>query len=172
MTRALVYVLIVIVVAGWLGTLMARDPGYVLISWDGKTLETGIWVGLGILILTILAFWYLVKIIRSLFGSASALKGWQADRKRNRAEDHTNKGLALLQAGDYQRAEKYLLDGSRRDKGTALNYLSAARAADGRGDPGRRDELLEQAVAADGSVRQAAAVARAQMCADREQWRE
>lgn len=172
MKRTLVYLLIVIIVAGWLGTLIARDPGYVLISWEGKTLETGVWVGLAILIAIVAAAWYLARLVRLLLGSTSALQGWQANRKRDRAEDNTNKGLALLQAGEYQRAEKFLLDGAKRDKGTALNYISAARAADGRGDPERRDELLEQAVAADGSTMQAASVARAEMCTERGQWKE
>ena len=172
MKRSLIYILIVVVFAGWIGTLIARDPGYVLISYDGATLETGLWVMLAILAIAGAVLYYLVRIVRAFRGSGALVRGWRANRKRERLDALTAKGMALLEMGDYERAERFLVNGPQQGQRAALNFISAARAADGRGDVGRRDSLLDSAVRADPSIKQAAAMAKAEMSAQRHQWRQ
>ena len=44
--KVAVGLLIVIIFAGILGTLIARDPGYILIVYQDYSLQTSLWVGL------------------------------------------------------------------------------------------------------------------------------
>ncbi len=48
MKRGLLLLLVVIAVAGYLGTLIARDPGYVLLAYDGYSMQTSLWVLVGL----------------------------------------------------------------------------------------------------------------------------
>jgi len=50
MKRSLVVLLVLIVAAGWLGTLIAEDPGYVLITYGEHSVQTGLWVFFGVVI--------------------------------------------------------------------------------------------------------------------------
>ncbi len=172
MKRSLIYLLVVIILAGWLGTLIARDPGYVLISYDGATLETGLWVMAAILLVAGIAIYYLLRLLGAIRGTGLVWQGWRESRRLDRSREQTARGMTLLQAGEYERAERFLMGGVDETKNGALNYIAAARAADALGDKDRRDRLLRQAVERDPGVKQAAAVARAEMSLRRRQWRE
>ena len=60
MKRGLFILLIVIVVAGYLGTLIARDPGYVLVAYNGYSMQTSLWVLVGLFLGFFLAAYLLV----------------------------------------------------------------------------------------------------------------
>jgi len=46
--RQLVILLGVIIAAGYLGILIAKDPGYVLIAYGNYSLQSSLWVMLGL----------------------------------------------------------------------------------------------------------------------------
>ena len=75
MKRSLIILLVVIVLAGYLGTLIARDPGYVLVTYDGYSLQTSLWVLLGLLTGLSLGVYLLVRAF-SLQDSAGDLPGF------------------------------------------------------------------------------------------------
>ena len=56
MKRTMIFLLVIIALAAWLGTLAAKDPGYVLVSYDGATLQSGLWVMLALVTAAIFAF--------------------------------------------------------------------------------------------------------------------
>ena len=80
MKRRLIMLLIVVVAAGWIGTLVARDPGYVLISYDGATIQTGFWVLIGGLGLSVVGGYYLLKFFGVASRSATYYRRWQGER--------------------------------------------------------------------------------------------
>ncbi len=96
MKRSLLAILLVVIAAGWLGTLIARDPGYVLVSYSGNSLQTSLWVALGLIAAILLAGYYSIKLMRTLLNSGNLIQGWRTDRQRSRADKLTGKGLALL----------------------------------------------------------------------------
>lgn len=170
MKRSLIYILVAIVVAGWIGTLMARDPGYVLISYDGATLETGLWVMLAALLIIVALTHYTLRFLGVLRGTTGAWQGWRENRKLNRSQTLTGKGISCYQAGENERAERFLLQGIDAGDRAATSYIFAARAANALGNTERRDSLLRDAVELDSSAKQAAAIARAEMLLDAGEW--
>ena len=107
MKRKLIVVLICVVFAGWIGTSIVRDPGYVLIAYGSYRFQTSLWIMLALLIAVIIAWYYLLRLLKLFVGSSANLKGWRSSRKARRADYLARKGLALLAAGEYARAENF-----------------------------------------------------------------
>ncbi len=163
MNRSLVKLLITIVVAGVLGTLIARDPGYVMVSWEGHTLQTGLWVFLGLLAALGAAAFYGYRLLRFALAAGGLVRAWRSDRQRERARRMTAQGLAFFNAGETDRAEKFLKGQAEIVDNPAVNYFYAAKAADARGDIEERERCLRLAVEADPAWQAAARIAGAGM---------
>ena len=170
MKRSLVILLIVIVAAGWIGTLVARDPGYVLISYDGATIQTGFWVLLGAIVLLVVGGYYLLKFFGVAAKSGTYYRRWQGDRKLRKSMELTNKGLMFLQEGTFDRALKFLVSGAENNDNPGINYIGAAEAADRLGNAELREQNLRLARESGQNMVLAATVAEAQMCSRRGDW--
>ncbi|MCZ6501551.1 MAG: hypothetical protein O6945_03445 [Gammaproteobacteria bacterium] len=170
MKRSLLVVLIVIVFAGWLGTLISRDPGYVLISYDGSSLQTSLWVAIGLLAVIVGVVYYGMRLTRFIVNSGGHWNNWRDDKKKSRAHDLTAKGIKLLMEGDFERAERFLVSGAENNSSPAINFLEAARAADKLNDVEKREAHLRRATEADSTINQAAALVSAEMSAARGEW--
>ena len=59
MKRSLIALMLVISIAVVLGTLVAKDPGYVLIAYGDQSIQTGLWVFLALLLTMVTAGFYL-----------------------------------------------------------------------------------------------------------------
>ena len=170
MKRTLIIVLICVVLAGWIGTLIARDPGYVLIAYESYRFQTSLWIMLALLIVVIIAGYYLLRLLKLFVVSPANLKGWRSSRKVRRADDLTRKGLALLAAGEYARAEKFLLSGAQDHADPGTFYLAAAKAADAQKNNEQREALLRMAAEADAGLSTSVAMSAAEMAAARGDW--
>lgn len=172
MKRGLVYLLVALVFAALLGTLVARDPGYVLVSYDGMSLQTGLWVMLAMLAVLIAAVYYLLRLFNVVGRSAAGIRAWRLGRASSRTGRLTARGLVYFQEGDFERAERFLQSGAGGDANAAVNYLYAAKAADAQGKGEQREAYLRQAREADAESHQAVAVAAAEMALSRGEYRE
>ncbi len=170
MKRSLLLLLGVIVFAGWVGTLISRDPGYVLISYDGYSLQTSLWVAIVLILAIVLVVYYGLKFFRIFANSGGYVRGWQQDRKKNRAHDLTSKGIKHFLEGEFDRAEKFLVSGANNNESGAINLILAAQAADRQGNYGSREKYLQESRLQDSGIEQAAAVAAAQMSAAEGDW--
>ncbi|SVD06833.1 uncharacterized protein METZ01_LOCUS359687, partial [marine metagenome] len=163
MNRALVILLVVVVAAGYLGTLIAQDPGYVLIAYGEYSMQTSLWVMLG-LVLTITLLVYLALRVTGIIRRVpAAYLGWRGHQQTQRASNLTIKGQKLLAEGEYQRARKFLDSGALNNESQALNYLAAARAADKMGDGEARESYLRKAVEIDIGLSRARSVVAAEL---------
>ncbi len=129
MKRNLVIVLLVVLTAAGLGTLIAQDPGYVLIAYNGASMQTGLWVFLGMILIGVFGVYAALASLSLLLGSGQSIRRWQVLRRTQRATSLTKKGMAFLQQGEYPRAEKFLVSGVLNSDSPAANYIAAARAA-------------------------------------------
>jgi HemY protein len=170
MKRNFVIGLLVVLVAAGLGTLIAKDPGYVLIAYNGASLQTGLWVFLAIALVVVIGLYGLFSSFFLLLESGQSIRGWQVMRRRQRATRLTKKGMALLQQGEYPRAEKFLVSGARDNDSPAANYIAAARAADAQEHTEERERYLRLALTRDPLMRTTVAITEAGMLIDRGDW--
>ena len=95
-------------IAVLIGTLVSKDPGYVLIAYGPYQLHTSVWMMLSFVI----AAWFLVRlvvsIIRQALGIGQHWQEWQARRERLKARRFVLRAWSLSQIGETERANKYL----------------------------------------------------------------
>ena len=98
-----------------MGTLIARDPGYVLVAYDGYSMQTSLWVMVGLFLgsLSLLPT-YCFGQSMSLGMVAGSVSEWREVKRESRTSRLTHKGLRLLTEGEFDRARKFL-DGAGED---------------------------------------------------------
>jgi len=139
-------VLVVVLIAGGVaGDLVARDPGYVLITYDGLALETSLWVALVALFLLLFVLWLAGFLLARALRSWGMLGRWSSGRRQRGAATRTTQGLLLLAEGQWTQAQRALEAAAPNAQAPLANYLAAARAASAQGLSEQRDGLLRQA---------------------------
>jgi len=146
MRRALIYLVIAVVVGGAVGSLMARDPGYVLVTYDDMSFETSLWFALFGLLAGYFILRLTIGLTSRLVRSGAGVAAWQQNRRRRVAQARTIRGLLLVGEGDWSGARKALLADASQVEAPLINYVGAARAANELGDAADRDASLQKAV--------------------------
>ncbi|MCD8531877.1 MAG: hypothetical protein LRY66_11130, partial [Saccharospirillaceae bacterium] len=62
------------------GTLVSLDAGYVLLSWRHYTLETSLWVFIGLMLVAMLLMYMLLRFSLLLLGSDWRFNEWRRQR--------------------------------------------------------------------------------------------
>ncbi len=121
---------------GW--HMLAEDPGQVLISLRGYSIETTLAVAVFALILSYVLLRVSIALLRFPF------RYWH-QRRRHLARERLAGGLVALHEGRWQRAEKLLSRAASDPQHRLPALLNAARAAQARGDVEQATHLLAQA---------------------------
>ena len=170
MKLALLVLVVAIVLGGLLGTLVGRDPGYVLVSYGETAIETSLWFG----VLVLLVGYVGIRLLVFVFVRAAAGSGrfgiWRRDRKLRTAREQTVQGLLLMEEGQWRDAHRLLAAAAPRAAAPLVNYLNAARAAHEMGDEQRRDELLRLAHESAPQASFAVGLAQAKLQLDAQRW--
>lgn len=161
--KALFFILAGLVVAVFAGTLLSEDPGQVVLSIPGYSIQTS----MSFFVLLLLgSFTILYFILRGLFGMLDFPKNytrWKKTRAHARSEYFLSRGYLALAQGNWRSAEKYLSKGARYSRLPMVNYLGAARAAQQLGAIDRRDSYLRQAHSEDQDSKLAVSITQAKL---------
>jgi len=145
MKSGLLLIGIALLLGGLVGTLVVRDPGYVLIAYADSALETSLWFALVALVVG----YFLLRLIIAVFSRTAKSGGkmgrWFQRRKDHNSRNQTVQGMLLLAQGDWTQARKLLTSSASHVETPLINYLAAARAAHELGDLDGRDSLLREA---------------------------
>jgi len=141
----LILAALVVAIAWLLGTFMLRDPGLVVLSYDGHMIETSLWFFLLVSGLLLLAVWLLFKMVFSLLSSHRLLGRWNRRRRLKGSKRQTEQGLLLMAEEEWTDARKSLVSGAKGAAAPLLNFMQAAYASNELGQIKRRNELLKKA---------------------------
>ena len=170
MKIGLIVVGVAVVLGGLVGTLVVRDPGYVLVAYDQVALETSLWFA----VLLLVGVYFIIRLIVFVFVRFAAGRGnlgsWNRERKSRNARLQRIQGLLLMAEGDWPKARRLLVDSASRVTSPLINYLNAARAAHEMGDAEGRDELLRQAHESTPGAKFAVGLTQAQLQMSVQQW--
>ncbi|WP_338455693.1 heme biosynthesis HemY N-terminal domain-containing protein [Aeromonas veronii] len=141
-----IIILVAVMVAGLIfGPQASGNKGYVLIALGNYTIESSV---TSAVILAVL-FYGVLLIVEWLLGRVFGLRrktlGWYGSRRRRKANQQTVAATLAMAEGHYSQAEKLMIKGANNSDTPLLNYLSAAKAAQARGDDARRDQYLQKA---------------------------
>jgi HemY protein len=171
MNRTLLYLVLTILIAGWFGHLVAKDPGYVLLSYDGATLQTSLWFFCGIMVVAVGLMLMTVKLVRLLLATGGSLSSWRTQKKQSKTSFQTTRGFVNLLEGNWARARD-LLHGNAQESATPLiSYLAAAKAAHELGDNSESGRLLDLAGQQAKGAERAIAICQAEFAAGSQDWK-
>lgn len=124
-----------LLLGAWLAPRLGEDPGYVLVRFQGWTLETTA-TALAVALIVLALLWRLAAWL--VAAPRKAVRKMAEKRREARLE----RGLLALAEGRWTQAEKLLAAEARHSKDPAIPYLIAARAAQAQGDESKREEFL------------------------------
>nr|WP_282452808.1 heme biosynthesis HemY N-terminal domain-containing protein [Lysobacter sp. CAU 1642] len=126
----------------WSWRHLAADPGYVLITFAGWSIEASL---LAILLLAVFA-WAAVRLVLLLLRGPFRLL---RRRRKAKARERLASGMLALQQGQPKRAERLLRRAARDPVQRGAALLLAAECARQRGDDGQRRSYLLQIAESD-----------------------
>lgn len=129
MKRLFIACIVLLLAALALVAAIERDPGYVLISYGLHTIETSVWIALGVFIGLFALVYGLFSLWRRLISRGSALGRWLSNRGHQRSQQQTALGLINFIEGNWLNARKILAKAAEQSETPLLNYLMAARAS-------------------------------------------
>ena len=170
--KRVVFYFLVLLFAVWLGVVMHRNPGYVLIAYHNISVETSLWFAVIVLVFLFLGFYTLLRFGAGIYAITSYVGQWFGNRRRRRAHAQTVLGLYDLVEGNWANSEKKLLRSAKHSDMPLVNYLAAAFTAERQHAFKRSDSYLKlaQKIAKDRPIALGLAQARAQI--DNRQWEE
>ena len=134
-------VIVALVLSAVAAHMLLADPGYVVISIRGYIIEMSVPFLLLVVFVTIIAVWFIVKLMR-----APRKLGEAAGRFRaSRAGQRLTRGVIEVAEGNFAKGERLLARAADVSDAPLLNYLQAARAAHLLGNNERRDRWLKEA---------------------------
>lgn len=145
MRKTLLAVIIVLFVGGLIGLIMKQDPGYVMISFQGLTIEMSVWILLIIIGLGYLCTALIFKVVWVSLHPNSSLSRLTGGLSQKRALKSTIKGMLELAGGNWRKAEKLLTQSADKVTYPLLNFIGAAYAASEQEEHERSKELLRKA---------------------------
>lgn len=135
---ALIALLALALAGAWGWRVVAADPGYVLVTLRGWSVETTLVVAVFALLLGWLTLWLLLALLRF------PLRFWRR-RRRHIARERLAGGIVALHEGRWRQAEKLLARAACERQHRLPALLGAARAAQARGDDDTAQALLDRA---------------------------
>ncbi len=138
-----VTVSVAVVLYSWLEGF--DNPGYVLIGIGHWSVETTLSVFAPGLVTGFFVFYYFFRLLGWLVGLPARLKKRGKHIKFNRSQEALIAGLVDSAEGNFEKAENVLIKHASHSGAPLLHYLTAAKAAQGRGAFDKRDEYLQKA---------------------------
>lgn len=145
MRKLLFLLVIMMAVGGVLGLLMRQDSGYVLVAYNGVTIETSVWVLLAAMIVTLFVMSWVKRILFIALKPSSSLAKVTGNLAQKRASRNTIRGMLELVGGNWHKAEKLLTNSAEKVPYPLINYISAAYAASEQDEHERSKALLRSA---------------------------
>lgn len=141
-----IIILVAVMVAGLIfGPQASGNKGYVLIALGNYTIESSVTSAVILAVLFYGALLIVEWLLGRVFGLRRKTLGWYGSRRRRKANQQTVAATLAMAEGHYSQAEKLMLKGASNSDTPLLNYLSAAKAAQARGDDVSRDQYLQKA---------------------------
>lgn len=161
--RKVIGLFIVLLLAICLGLKIAADPGYALFAYQGWTVEMPLWFTVLAAIVLFSVFYFFFRVIGSIASLSTKFRRWSGRWQMRMAHSRTTQGLIELTEGNWQTAEKLLIKSVPGSDSPLINYLAAARAAQGQGAHDRRDKYLRKAQKSAPDARAAVELTQAQL---------
>lgn len=143
--KILLYSLVALLVAVFIGSLAGSDTGYVVMTLAGWTIQTSATLFVIVLFLGFIVLYFLSRSLMRFIEMPEDIRKWRLHRRQRRAEKYLTDGLINMTEGNWKKAERDFKRAAPYGRSPYISYLYAARAAQEQGAIERRDDLLKLA---------------------------
>ena len=133
MMRVVAYLLVIAALA-FAAAWLADRPGDVVITWQGRRIETSVMVLVAVIALLTALATMLWSLLRALLRSPAALASHRRARRGARAYQALSRGLVAVGSGDVRAARRFSEEAGRLAPSEPLALLLAAQSAQLSGD--------------------------------------
>lgn len=168
--KKLFFIFFLIFFAILIGFFVQKDAGYVLIAYNGWTVETSLWIAVLAAILLFFLVYFLLRLVHKTMGLGERWKMWRNKRRHHKMHEKIEQGIFRAIEGEWADAEKQFKKAAELNSGPIVAYLGAAMSANQEGAYERCEEYLKAAERADPESERALLFARAQFCIQRQDW--
>lgn len=151
------------------GSIVANDPGFIVIGYGGKVVRTTLAFFMLASVALAIVLYVLLRLLANLFELRRRWRRWSEDYRRRRAHRSLASGMLALAKGDFARAERLFSRGVDEDAQPEVHYLAAAEAAQALNAFARRDNYLRLAHDVQPDAKDAIEVKRAQWLIENDQ---
>ncbi|MBK1734011.1 hypothetical protein CKO15_01680 [Halorhodospira abdelmalekii] len=171
MRRLFIYLLI-LAAAVVAALFFNQHHGEVRILLDDRVVVVNLLLTVLLLVFSVLLLYFIVSATARMLAVPTRLRDWQGRRRQESARCELTGGLLRFAEGDFDGAEQQLIRSARRSDAPLVNYLTAAIAAQRRGDQEARDEYLNAAERSGLGTPTAVQLLQAQLQIESGQWEE
>ena len=144
MSGLLRYLLIGLILGLGLVLAIRGDTGYVLIMFQGWSLETTVWILFGVLILGLAGVGFLLRVLSALVGTPATITKWR-NQQRDRAQTNALEAALKFSVLENPTAAADPLKRAFKQESSTWRALALVKNALARGDFKRAETLLSQA---------------------------
>ncbi|QBQ53811.1 heme biosynthesis protein HemY [Nitrosococcus wardiae] len=143
--KAVIFGLIVLILAVGLELLTHDDSGYLVIGYGQWMVETTLTLAVLVAGLAFIGGYLALRFVSGMWQTPQRLGQTRQQRRTSRASKMLIEGLIDVEEGNWDRAERALIKDIAYSNTPLLNYIAAARAAQNQGAYERRDHYLDLA---------------------------
>jgi HemY protein len=147
--RAILWLIVLFVVAAVLATVGAHDAGQVMIVWAPYRVDVSLNLFVAAMVILFIVLYVLIRSLRTVLKMPERVAAYRARTKVAKAHRALREAVGNLYAGRFSRAEKAARDAGAFDANRAAAGLIGATAAHRMREFSRRDEWLAQVDGAD-----------------------
>ena len=117
-----------------LGYLIHLDPGYILIDYHHTSIETSLWVGLAVIILSFLLTHMLLRFLKVSFTLKKRMRKRRENRKLKKHRLSLEQGLIHIAQGEWKQAQQKFLSGIKYHTDPTANFIGAITSVQAKGE--------------------------------------
>lgn len=136
---------ILLALAVFIGSFMAKDTGYILIAYRTFRLETSLWVALIVIILLFIVSYILMRVLYHTKTLPHKLKRWNTQTQQKQISKIAQLGTQAYLEENFKITEKCFSQLIQKDPQVFIYYVLAAQAAQAQNHHSARDSYLMQA---------------------------
>lgn len=170
--KKLIIAFLLLLFAVWIGFLIHRDPGYILVTYHNWSIETSLWVGVVVVIVAFLIFYLFMRLFRHTTQLGARFQIWNRERRERKAGILTNEAFDALIEMYWRKAEELFSKSAKDSTCPIINYSAAAYAAQQLLAFDRRNKYLVKLSKLDVASQKTAKLVECYFYLHSEQWKE
>ena len=144
----LILLLLLIALVSVATLYLIEEPGYIFLQWGVWQIELSLALAVVAVLLFLLALYVVFEVVAGVAGIPGRLTRSYFERREQKTQVASAKGLMYLVEGDWSRAEKHLQNAAKRFPEPVMLQLATAYAAQKNGSSEKRDACLKEAAEA------------------------